>query len=118
MGEFNNPVLQNIRQPHVSLNQVEAEAPLELEAAEAEDHLDLTEPVEQVQAQAEFNPFAEEDLDSDLEPAQDSAKPEMVNSPLGPRALRGSVASVQSAVAALTARDDEDDSDPFAEVQV
>lgn len=98
--------------------QVEAEAPLELEAADAEDHLDLTEPVEQVQAQAEFNPFAEEDLDSDLEPAQDSAKPEMVNSPLGPRALRGSVASVQSAVAALTARDDEDDSDPFADIEV
>ncbi len=92
---------------------VAAEAPAEIEAAAEDDHLDLTETVTAETAD-DFNPFAAEDLEADLEP--ESAKPEMVNSPLGPRALRGSVASVQSAVAALTER--EDDSDPFADVEV
>jgi localization factor PodJL len=95
---------------------IEDEAPAAVEAAD-EDHLDLTEPVEaHAEAKADFNPFAADDLEADLEPAQEATKPEIVNSPLGPRALRGSVASVQSAVAALTERDD--DSDPFADIEV
>ncbi len=90
---------------------------LELEPAEAEDHLDLTQPVAQTEAETDFNPFVEDDLDSDLEPAA-STEPEVIKSPLGPRANLGSVARVQSAVAALTARDNEDDSDPFADIEV
>jgi localization factor PodJL len=92
---------------------IEDEAPAEIEAAAEDDHLDLTEPVEardSFEDENDFNPFAPEDLDLDLEPAK------TVQSPLGPRALRGSVAQVQSAVAALTDRDD--DSDPFADIEV